>query len=153
MSYNATLVTGNKATATATYAEEEVLMPKAGRRGEVPALIGIDIYHPQMGKLDDKISQWQLSTEENDAMGNLDDKNNVAFGQRDGQLDTNGRVIEDRVERIVFPAPIPITFDKLFIGFYQDSGGSFTYRYRLWFAPRYIPGVQQKANVTTQTQF
>lgn len=152
MPYNANFLKGNKSTTTGTYGEDEVLMPQA-KANILPAIVGIEVQHPKMSNLADKYSKWHLSIKSQDDVQDLDDEDVVAKGQRDAGTNAAPVNVEDPIERIIFPAPIPISFDKLWFGFKQDTGSTHTYRYNLIWVPRYLKGVQQRNNLVNQTQF
>lgn len=153
MSFNANLISGNVSAATATYVEDEVLMPKALQRNEVPALIGLQIQHPKMHTLVDKYSSWHLAIKSNTDIINLDDSDCIDCDTRYGSLLTSGKFVEDSVQRITYPAPIPISSAKLYFAAKQDTGSTHVYRYRLWLVPRFVKGVQQQNNVSQTVQF
>ena len=155
--FNSMMIPGSKATTDNTYAEEEILMPKAVKRGEIPALIGIDIEHAPTvvgTTTTGEYSAWHLSTKSEDAIKSIDDDAVVAAGKRTVVLQTAvGQTEENNIERVIFPAPIPITSAKLYIGFHQNKGSAFTAKYRLILVPRYIPGIVQQNNLQAQAQF
>lgn len=155
--FNSTIVSGEKVAATATFVEDEIIMPKTEVPSLVPSLIGIEILHPYEDKdtmAEHDYSKWHLSTKSQDDIIDLSDMDCIAAGVIEYTLATAvGIAIQNRVERITFPAPIPITSSKLFIGFKQVTGVSHTYQYRLYLAPRSIPGVVQQNNLTQSVQF
>lgn len=151
--YNAQIILGNKSAATATFVEDEILMPKSSQRNAVPAIIGIEIEHMAAVELEDKKSEWALCSKSNDAMPDLDDSEVVTKGIRGFKFTTSGQLIEDRIERVHFDAPIPIVSDKLYFQFLQDSGSTHVYRYRIIWVPRYVAGARQQQQMRGAPQW
>lgn len=152
--YNALLKKSSKAAASGTAIAIEIEMPKVAGKGLVPALIGIDIKHPKMGILADKYSKWSLNIKDSGAVGEISDEDVVDADERDSYTNTAvNQGMEDVVQRVRYPAPIPIESDKLFFNYQQDTGSSHTVRVVLHLVARYVSGAQQKQQIINNLQF
>lgn len=155
--FNDMIIPGSKLGVEGSYVEEEVLMPKALKRGEIPALIGVEVEYPtpQLTNSDaQEYCGFHVSTKSEDALKDIsDDAVIVADKQQYEVLTEVGVFIHDKVKRITLPAPIPITSAKVYIGFFMNIGVAHTFKYRLHLVPRYIAGVVQQNNLTANAQF
>lgn len=150
--FNNNRLRGNSVTATATFTQDEVAMPKAVG-SNLPAIIKITVERPRLNKLDDKYSQWALVNKFSNAMPNFDDEEVIAMVKTHSGskgATTGGSEPDTVIEEYIPQAPIPIASSKLYFLTYQDSGSSHTYRYWIDYTPRSVPGVVQKENLNVQ---
>lgn len=155
MSFNANSIKGSKATTGAAYAEDEIIMPQA-KGNQLPAIIGVEVKHPALLKTDEKYSGWHISTKSQDALIDIDDVDCIAAQQRkhaDGASVAGEGGSEELVERYTPPAPIPISSGKIYFGFNQDTGSAHTYKYKIFYVPRYVKGVQQRSNLWSEAEY
>lgn len=151
--YNENHLKGKKTTATGTFAEDEINMPRSEYEGVLPALIGITVLHPKMSNLADKYSEWALCTKSNDAFPDMDDSEVICLRKRVSGTNAAPVNVEDQVEHISFDAPIPIMQEKLYFQLQQDTGAGHDYYYILHWVPRQVPGAQQVNNMRYSVQY
>jgi len=149
LQFNDNIKVVEKVAATATFAQVEIEMPKSPARGLLPAIIMIEVQHPQKS-VADKYSAWALCNDSNDAMPNLNDAEVIAKGIFYCDTSIGHR---DMIEKFTPPAPVPISRDKLYLCFYQDTGSAHTYRVRIHWVPRYVKGVVQQQSMDVNVQF
>lgn len=151
-SFNNNRIRGNSVSASATFTQDEISMPKA-KGSMLPAIIKITVQRPRLNKLDDKYSQWALVNKFSSAMPNFDDEEVIAMKRTESGskgATTGGSDPDNVIEEYVPAAPIPIASSKLYFLSYQDTGSSHTYRYHIDYVPRSVPGVVQKENLNVQ---
>jgi hypothetical protein len=139
-------IKGSKASTSGTYAEDEIQMPES-KGSLLPCIKMVAVEHPKMADLADKYSQWHLSIKSEDAVLEIDDENCIEGSQRHAA--TNGAPVgvEDTIERIIYPFPIPVSRDKIYFGCYQDTAAGHTYRYKIGYIPYYVKGVVQQKSM------
>lgn len=153
--FNQQFLKGKKSAATATFSEDEIQMPKSSIKGVVPALVGIDVNFTLSPDgttpfVASKYHKWRLCTKSNDSLPEMEDAEVICGGDN---FEPAVIVGHDSHWRITFPAPIPITSDKLYFQCLQDSGATNLFNYNISWVPRYIRGIQQQQQVQTFVQF
>lgn len=148
--FNAQTIKGSKTAVSGTFAEDEINMPKM-IGSNIPAIIGLEIQHPNITQAAETVySKWHISVHSEDDIRDIDDSYIIDADQKwsadnDAAGETNGA--QDLVQRITFPAPIPVSSQRIYFGFKQLTGSDHTYKYKIWWVPRYIKGVKQQDNM------
>lgn len=154
MGYKMNILSGSKAAGDGVFVEDPIELPKAAG-GNLPAIIGIEVLHMDQSVLATKYSRWALCDKSNDAIPDLDDSEVIASGWR--QAGENGAAgqdtFQDLVERVYFPAPVPIRTSRVYFQAVQNSGSSHTYRYRILWTNYYVQGARQEDAISQKTQF
>lgn len=142
-SMNLQWIKGSLATSDNTFAEDEILMPKA-KGSMLPAIKEIHVLHPKMSNLANKFSKWHLAIHSEDEIQDLDDSYTIESRERVAGTNAAPVNVEDKTEVVVYSFPVPVSVDKIYFGAHQDSGSSHTYKYKIGYVPRYVAGVRQQ---------
>lgn len=137
----------------ATVVDQTINMPIAPGPGLIPCLIGVTLKHPPLLKVDTAYSKWALSVRPDTVMEELSNQNVIEYGHRVNTIAANGQVQEDLVERLVEPAPVPVSLTQIHFLANQTSGASHTYEGHLKMVWREIYGLTQKQNQVNQSQY
>jgi hypothetical protein len=147
--FNAEIISAELTVESDTHEKVEIAMPLT-RGNMIPAIIGVEIEHPESLTSVGDVSEWALTDDQKSSMPEFDNRDVIACGKKVYPAAAN-LLNFDAIERINFPAPIPITMDKIY--FNGLCAEAHTYKIRIYVVPRYIKGLQQKKQLQFNAQF
>lgn len=144
MSFNLNLKKSEVVTASGTFGQSTITMPRADD-GMLPAIIGIRVKHPKLSNLDAKYSRWQITNVSKSAAEDEDSMSVLASGHRQSNSGstTKGDAVEDVWENYPLPAPMLIRSEELYFGVIQDTGSAHTYKVEVQWVPRTAKKIAQ----------
>lgn len=150
MSFNDQIICGIKA-ATSSYAEDEILIPQMPN-GMLPAFLKIEIQlvAASLMDADNDILQWHLSPKSQDGILGIGDQECLAADTMTFEIVTSGGGLASLRFEYEFPAPLLVSFTKLYFGVISTENANV--HYRIHWVPR-ASKVPQRDNVVSQLQF
>lgn len=151
--YNAVPIPFSIDTATGTFIQKEISMPKA-EGGLLPAVLKLELYLPHSALVNDKYLQFHLSIASETAIKTAENANVLISDYISCVI---GAGIEDKFVKHMLeyelPAPVLVSKEKIFLGVIQDAAATLTISGKIWYVPRSVPGVVQQVSLRKQTYF
>jgi hypothetical protein len=147
--YDNQVLVGKKTITATTYSEDEILIPTVPE-GILPAFLRVEVEREKTDYLDGvgDYFGWHLSPKSQDDLIQCGEPDQIAGNH----MESKGVGLEvDQIKDVYdFPAPMKISYKKIYIGFKGTHAG--TIHYRIHWVPR-PSKVPQRDNLVSQLQF